>query len=147
MCGSSSTTTTVPFSALTHLAFHLAHPELPESGHPLQPSRLPNRPLTPPVHHLLSGFPKKDPTSRGFHMPSCRRHLSRLWVLGLVSYAIFGYGSVRAVRLHRGSSCAICSTCSSGSNDVLSMWPGSKAKAGTQITDRPDRLRLGDFTR
>src|ERR1700677_1595422 len=30
MWGSSSTTTTVPFSALTFLAFHLLHPELPE---------------------------------------------------------------------------------------------------------------------
>ncbi len=51
MCGSSSTTTTVPLSAPTFLAFHLLHPELPEYGIPSQNHDDCRTPCSPALAH------------------------------------------------------------------------------------------------
>src|SRR6202050_4567478 len=137
MCGSSSTTTTVPFSALTHLAFHLAHPELPESGHPLQnPHDCRTGPSPSPFTISSQGLPRKDPTTRGVHMRNGRTHLTRLGALALASAATLGAAGVAGGSTPR----RFGPTRGSGDSDVPSTLAGIKSKANTDITDRVNSL-------
>src|ERR1700683_3984306 len=139
MCGSSSTTTTVPFSALTHLAFHLAHPELPESGHPLQnPHDCRTGPSPSPFTISSQGLPRKDPTTRGVHMRNGRTHPHR-GALALASAATLGAAGVAGASTP-GSSGTTGSSGNSGNSDVPSTLAGIKSKANTDITDRVNSL-------
>ena len=86
MCGSSSTTTTVPFSALTLPAFHLPHPELPEWGHPLQNHHVcRTRLFTPGAHHGHAAAPQREAPRR--EEQACRHVRTDPIRLGAVALA------------------------------------------------------------
>ena len=91
MCGSSSTTTTVPLSAPTFLAFHLLHPELPESGIPLQNHDDCRTPCSSAVRTIAcTGTRTTGARTRGVLMPHARSRLTRLGAIALASGATLG---------------------------------------------------------
>src|ERR1700733_3365347 len=91
MCGSSSTTTTVPPSALTFLASHLPHPELPECGFPYTTMTIGEHQVHSGGTPLQAGHPTlREARTRGAHMSPARTHLIRLGAVALASGATLG---------------------------------------------------------
>src|ERR1700759_4498124 len=89
MCGSSSTTITVPFSSLTPPAFHLAAGQTPSSHPPLQNHHLCHTPASPWAFILDSGY-SKESRRRGADMSKARRSLIGLGAVALASGATLG---------------------------------------------------------
>src|ERR1700677_2026513 len=92
MCGSSSTTTTVPLSAPTFPASHLPHPELPEYGIPLQNHDDCRTPRSSALRTIACTGTrhKRGARTRGVRMSHARTPLLRLGAIALASGATLG---------------------------------------------------------
>ena len=138
MCGSSSTTTTVPFSALTFLAFHLPHPELPECGDPSQNHHdWRTHPFTRAAHHDVHRHSTREPGREEHTCRTVRTHLIRLGAGALAAGRRTGHGRHRSAAppATPGSTPATAAP-----SAVPATLAGIKAKAATDITDRVNAL-------
>ena len=142
MCGSSSTTTTVPFSALTLLASHLPHPELPPCGDPSQnPHDWPNKPFTASgAHACATGAPgRAEPEREERTCRTVRTHLIRLGAGALASGAALGDGR-RWPPTPPAPAGATSSRATARRSAIPPTLTGIQAKAATDITERVNDL-------
>ena len=122
MCGSSSTTTTVPLSALTFLAFHLPPREWPECG-------IPYRTMTIAEQRVHAWWPTIPSDERSTHAHPPHRLGGRP-----------GLGRHADGRRGRRIAPAAGATTPAGNSAAPTTLAGIKAKAATDITDRVNAL-------
>ena len=138
MCGSSSTTTTVPLSVLTHLASISRTPNCRNVAHPLQNPHVCRTPASPGALTMTSRAPPEGPDERSTHV-ECAHHLirfgaARAWPPRRRLAAAAGGAAAAAAPP------APAAPATAGPTPVPATLAGIKAKAATDITKRVNDL-------